>query len=78
MLRLLITPGTRKDCLRSFLARKIVLRERVFVALRPRGSKSSEARRVYLAEVNENVDHYPKASEGDHRRLTLREFVQWL
>jgi len=77
MLRLSIPPSIRKVRLRSFLAQKFVICGRVFVALRPRDSKSGKAWKVYLVEVNENVDRYPKVSEGDHRRLTLREFVQW-
>lgn len=77
MLRLAIPPSIRKDRLRSFLAQKFVLCGRVFVALRPRDSKGGKAWKVYLIEVNENVDRCPKKSEGDHRRLTLQEFVQW-
>ena len=77
MVRLSIPPSIRKDRLRSFLAQKFVLCGRVFVALRPRDSKSGKAWKVYLVEVNENVDRHPKVSQGDHRRLALREFVQW-
>lgn len=77
MLRLTIPAGVHKDRLRNFLAQKFVLCGRVFVALRPRTSKSGEAWKVYLIEVNENVDRYPKVSEGDHRRLNLQEFVRW-
>lgn len=72
-----IPPSVRKDRLRSLLAQKFVLCGRVFVALRPKESKSGKAWKVYLIEVNENVDRYPKVSEGDHRRLGLQEFVRW-
>ena len=77
MLRLTIPPRIPKDRLRHFLAQKFVLCGRVFVALRPKASKGGKAWTVHLIEVNENVDRYPKVSEGDHRRLTLREFVRW-
>ena len=77
MIRLTIPPGVHKDRLRRLLAQKFVLCGRVFVALRPKESKGGKAWKVYLIEVNENVDRYPKLSEGDHRRLTLREFVRW-
>ena len=72
-----IPPSIRKDRLRNFLAQKFVICGRVFVALRPRESKSGKAWKVYLVEVNEDFERYPKVSEGDHRRLTLQEFVQW-
>lgn len=77
MLRLSIPPGINKDRLRKFLAQKFILCGRVFIALRQREAKSGQAWKVYLIEVNENVDRRPKESEGDHRRLTLREFVKW-
>lgn len=77
MLRLSIPPSVNKDRLRKFLAQKFVLCGRVFVALRPKEGKSGQAWKVYLIEVNENVDRHPKVSEGDHRRLSLREFVRW-
>lgn len=72
-----IPPSLPKDRLRSFLAQKFVLCGRVFVTFRPRESKGGKAWKVFLIEVNENVDRYPKESEGDHRRLTLQEFVRW-
>lgn len=77
MFRLSIPSGVRKDRLHSFLAQKFVLCGRVFVALRPKESKGGKAWKVYLIEVNENVDRSPKKSEGDHRRLTLQDFVRW-
>ena len=77
MLRLSIPPRVDKDRLRNLLARKFVLCGRVFIALRPKEGKGGQAWKVYLIEVNENVDRRPKDSEGDHRRLTLREFVRW-
>lgn len=77
MLRLTIPAGVHEGRLRSFLAQKFVLCGRVFVALRPRTSKGGEAWKVYLIEVNENVNRYPKVSEGDHRRLSLQQFVRW-
>lgn len=77
MLRLSIPPGVNKDRLRKFLAQKFVLCGRVFVVLRPKEAKGGKSWKVYLIEVNENVDRCPKVSEGDHRRLTLREFVRW-
>ena len=77
MIRLSIPPSVRKDRLCGLLAQKFVLCGRVFVALRPKESKGGKAWKVYLVEVNENVDRYPKVSEGDHRRFTLQEFVKW-
>lgn len=77
MIRLTVPASIRKDRLYDFLAQKFVLCGRVFVALRPRESKGGDAWKVYLIEVNENVDRRPKVSEGDHRRLTLQEFVRW-
>ena len=77
MIRLAVPESIRKDRLSDFLAQRFVLCGRVFVALRPRESKGGNAWKVYLIEVSENVDRRPKASEGDHRRLTLREFVRW-
>lgn len=72
-----IPPSINKDRLRKFLAQKFVLCGRVFIVLRPKEGKSGQAWKVYLIEVNENVDRLPKVSEGDHLRLTLREFVKW-
>ena len=77
MLRLTISPSIRKDRLRGFLEKKFVLCGRVFLALRQRDAKSGSSLKVYLIEVNENVDRHPNESEGDHRRLTLREFIRW-
>jgi len=77
MLRLTIPPNVHKDRLHGFLGQKFVLCGRVFVALRPKESKGGKAWKVYLIEVNENVDRHPKVSEGDHLRLTLQEFVRW-
>jgi hypothetical protein len=77
MFRLSIPPKLNKDRLRKFLAQKFVLCGRVFIALRPREEKGGQAWKVYLIEVNEDVDRRPKVSEGDHRRLTLLEFVRW-
>jgi len=77
MLRLTIPPNLHKDRLRGFLGQKFVLCGRVFVAFRPKESKGGKAWKVYLVEVNENVDRHPKVSEGDHCRLTLQEFVRW-
>ena len=77
MLRLAIPGGLNKDRLHDFLGQKFVLCGRVFVALRPKDSKGGKAWKIYLIEVNEDVDRYPKISEGDHRRLTLQEFVAW-
>ncbi|KAF9652836.1 hypothetical protein BDM02DRAFT_3108435 [Thelephora ganbajun] len=77
MLRLTIPPGIHQDRLRSFLARKFVLCGRVFVALRRKESKSGKPWKVYLIEVNEDVDRYPEVSEGDQSRLTFQEFVRW-
>lgn len=77
MIRLTIPPSVRKDRLRSFLAQKFVLCGRVFLVLRPKESKGGKAWNIYLIEVNENIDRYPKVSEGDHRRLTFQEFVRW-
>lgn len=72
-----IPPSVGKDRLGGFLGQKFVLCGRVFVALRPREAKGGKGLRVYLIEVNENVDRHPKVSEGDHLRLTLQEFVRW-
>lgn len=77
MIRLTIPADVHKDRLRDFLGLKFVLCGRVFVALRPRDSKGGKAWKVYLIEINENIDRYPKESEGDHRRLSLQEFVRW-
>jgi len=77
MLRLTIPPGLNQDRLRNFLGQKFVICGRVFVTLRPKDSKGGKAWKIYLIEVDENVDRRPKVSEGDHRRLTLREFVKW-
>lgn len=72
-----IPANIHKDRLRDFLAQKFVLCGRVFVALREKTSKGGEPSKVYLIEVNENVDRHSRVSEGDNRRLTLQEFVRW-
>jgi hypothetical protein len=77
MFRLTIPPGVNKDRLRGFLATEVCSLRKGIRRLAPEGSKGGEAWKVYLIEVNENVDRYPKVSEGDHRRLTLQEFVRW-
>ena len=77
MIRLSIPPSINKNRLRSFLAQKFVLCGRAFVALRQRDQKGGKGGKVLLIEVNEDFNRDPKRSEGDHRRLTLREFVRW-
>lgn len=77
MFRLSIPPSINKDRIRKFLTQKFVLCGRVFIALRPKEDKGGQAWKVYLIEVNENVDRLSRVAEGDHRRLTLREFVRW-
>lgn len=77
MICLSIPPGLNKDRLRDFLAQKFVICGRVFVPLRPKDAKSGKSWKVYLIEVNEDVERSPKASEGDRHRLTLQGFVRW-
>jgi RNA-dependent RNA polymerase len=77
MLRLSIPSSIHRDRLRGLLEKKFVLCGRVFIAIRPKDAKSGKPWKVYLIEVNEDVDRQPKVSEGDCQRLTLREFVRW-
>lgn len=76
MVRLSI-PGSIKAGLQNFLSQKFLLCGRIFVALRPRDLKSGKHRTIFLIEVNEDFDRSAKISEGDHRRLSLQEFVRW-
>lgn len=74
MLRLSINPDLiyrEEEQIRQFLTQKFVLCGRTFRPLKPKDGK------VYMVEVSEDFDRVPRDDEGDHRRLTFEQIIEW-
>ena len=56
---------------KQFLNQKFILCGRVFVAL-----KSKEGK-VYLVEVREDYERQPQLGDGDNKRKTFQEIIDW-
>jgi RNA-dependent RNA polymerase len=56
---------------KRFLNQKFILCGRVFVAL-----KSKEGK-VYLVEVREDYERQPQLGDGDNKRKTFQEIINW-
>lgn len=56
---------------KQFLNQKFILCGRVFVAL-----KSKEGK-VYMVEVKEDYERQPQLNEGDNKRKTFQEIIDW-
>lgn len=59
------------NSVREHLSGPFVLCGRVFV---PFASKEGSA---YMVEVNEDEDRKPDRAQGDHRRMSLWDFIEW-
>ena len=56
---------------KQFLNQKFILCGRVFVALRSKEGK------VYMVEINEDYERRGQLKEGDNKRKTFQEIVDW-
>lgn len=56
---------------KRFLNQKFILCGRVFVALRSKEGK------VYMVEVNEDYERQGQLKEGDNKRKTFQEIIDW-